>query len=283
MTAGRFEVAIPALPGHLEVLASSIPRLRKLLGASPLVISPDPPALAPLAALGARLAADEDFAALARQRVAEQLPESKRQVAGWYYQQLLKYDIVLRAAAEQVLILDADTVLLGHVPRPGPREVEMPSSSESHAAYFRTFERLTGLRRRLARSAIVNFMWFDRNQLTRMLEHIEARGGTGWRQAILQASAADPAPCSFSEYETYGNWCSHRGAGVRQTPTRLFRRGDLLVSARRSIESIAREAERRTYHAIAFEGPAHRTTIPRRLVARALFFGRLCMNFRRHA
>jgi hypothetical protein len=277
------EVAIPALAEHAEVLASSLPRLRKLLGASPLVVSPDPPALTPLAALGARLAADEDFAALARQRVAEQLPESKRQVAGWYYQQLLKYDIVLGAAAEQVLILDADTVLLGHVPRPGPGEVEMPSSSESHAAYFRTFERLTGLPRRLGRSAIVNFMWFDRSQLTGMLEHIEARSGTDWRRAILQASAADPEPGAFSEYETYANWCAHRMPDVRQVPIRLFRRGDLLVSARRSVESIARDAERRAYGAIAFEGPAHRTTIPRRLAARALFFGRLCMNFRRHA
>jgi len=283
MTAIRFQVAIPALPGHLEVLASSIPRLRRLLGMSPIVISPDPLALAPLAALGAQLADDGDYAVLAKHRVAEQLPESKRQVAGWYYQQLLKYDIVLRADAEQVLILDADTVLLGPMPRPGPGEVEMPSSSESHAAYFRTFKRLTGLRRRLARSAIVNFMWFDRSQLTRMLEHIEAQSGTDWRQAILQASAADPELCSFSEYETYANWCAQRGDAVRQVPIRLFRRGDLLLFGGGRVEAVVRSAEARGYDAIAFESPAHRSSMVRGLAARALFAVRLCMNFRRHS
>ena len=147
MTAVPFEVAIPALPGHLAVLASSIPRLRAALGTGPLVVTPDPSALAALASLGARVAADADCAAKSRPRVAEQLPGSKRQGAGWYYRRLFKYDVVLRAA-EQVLILEAD--------------------------------------------------------------------------------------------------------------------------------------KRRAHDAIAFEGPAHETTIPRRLAARALFLGRLCMGLRRH-
>jgi hypothetical protein len=271
---------IPALATHLEVLQSSVPRIRDLFGAPPILVTPEPGLLAPLRVVAV---ADAEFATLGKADVRDRLPDAKKWLAGWYYQQILKYEIVLKSSATDVLILDADTVLLTTVPAPVDDEVSFPSSGESHAPYFRTFESLTGLRRTLPRSGIVNLMWFSKRRLRDLTEHIERHRAMDWRQAILRTSAEDHADCSFSEYETYANWCARQARTVTQRPFRLFRRGDLLVSRTRRVASVVAQAERRRYDAVTFEGALHRTTAARRWAANVLFAAGLCMNFRRYA
>jgi uncharacterized protein DUF6492 len=275
----RPRIVIPALAAHLEILKSSIPRIQRLFGVLPTLVTPDP---ASLDSLHVEVTADSDYSTVGKAAVRDMLPEAKKPLAGWYYQQILKYEIVLKSHASEVLILDADTILLTGVPPPRRDDFAFPCSSERHAPYFRAFEALTGLRRRLRKSAIVNFMWFSRRHVAELADHIESHCAVDWRKAILHTGAGDTTDCSYSEYETYGNWCAHRLDRVTQTPFRLFRRGDLLVSGSRPIESIAREAERLGYDAIAFES-LHRTTAARRVVARGLFAAGLCLNFRKHS
>lgn len=272
-------IAIPSLPSHLDVLRCSIPRVKRLYGKEPLVVTPDPASLQALEDLGVRIVADQEYAGLGKAGVMAMLPESKRGSAGWYYQQLLKYDIVLKSPADQVLVMDADTVLLRAVPASRDDVTVFPRSGEEHVPYFRGFEALTGLPRGLASSAIVNFMWFSRPDLSRLVERIGERCGGDWRGAILRV--ASRPECSFSEYETYGNWCANQGGRVDQVPLRLFRRGDLLLSGTRDVEAIVRSAERRGFDAVAFER-GHRTTALRRVLARALLGVGLCTNGRRY-
>jgi Family of unknown function (DUF6492) len=273
-----FVIVIPALASHLEVLFVSIPKLRALYGTIPVVITPSPRTLARLTGDGIEVLPDRAYASLTKEMVRDRLPNAKKGLAGWYYQQLLKYDIVLATGADRVLVLDADTVLLSHVPFPRGSDAPLPSSSEYHAPYFASFEALTGVRPSLTRSAIVNFMWFDRRILRDLTDHIQSRAGVDWRQAILESREADS--CGFSEYETYANW-SARQTRVIQKPFRLFRRGDLLVRPSRGVEFVTRMAARRRYDAIAFEQD-HRSGVARRMFANLMFSLRLSRPLSRY-
>jgi len=246
-----------------------------------MLVTPDPASLSSLRDLQVDIAADSDYMTLSKAQVQDKLPQSKKRLAGWYYQQILKFDIVLKSRASHVLILDADTVLLKAIRMPAPDEIVFPRSSEFHEPYFRSFESLTGMQRSLKWSAIVNVMWFSRTSVADLVNHIERQRGLCWRQAILEVSARDNSDGSYSEYETYANWCAHHAKHVTQSPFRLFRRADLLLSRHRSVERIVVEAEQRRYDAIAFEQEHSNRTRLRRVAARALFSVGLCTNLRR--
>ena len=279
MRAGDAAVYVPALAVHAEVLRSAIPRLTRHLGGPPVVVTPDP---SKLAGLGVEVLADDEVAVLSRSQVRGLLPEGLKAKAGWYYQQLLKYDIALAAGRPEVLVVDADTVLLRPVAARVAGRMQFPGASEDHASYYASLKALTGRPRALARSAVVNYMWFEKAMLAEMLAAIEARASVDWRRAILARASSGQDPLVFSEYETYANWCAST-CEVEQPPIRLFRRGDLLLSDSRTVESVVRQAERKGYDAIAFEGPDHARSSLRRVAARLLFSASLCTSLRRTA
>ena len=213
-----------------------------------------------------RIAPDDEFSVLTKAEVAALLVPQKQEVAGWYYQQLLKYSIVARSKFDRVLILDADTVVLRDIET---SDCEFFTSKERHRPYFDHFEALFGARPPLKSSAITNFMWFKPLALCEMLSEIEARHHKLWWTAIIDIANPIADRGAFSEYETYANWIAlHHGPHL-EIPIFTFRRGDLLLSRATDYLSVVEKTRNHGYCSVAFE-ENHSNGWMQRLLANAI-------------
>jgi hypothetical protein len=142
-----------------------------------------------------------------------QLPiQSFPRAAGWYFQQLLKYAWCFRnTPIGHYLIWDADTILLKPLDFFDEQgRILMTKSSEYHAPYFETFEKLFGVPASYEFSFISQHQMVDKTLLQEMLNSIAARfpASLNWAWAILQ-TLPSTGNNLFSEYETYGHWLKH--------------------------------------------------------------------------
>lgn len=254
-------VAIPATSSHRPIVEISLPRLKaQLRQADFLIVSPSPEAFMHLADEHTRIAPDDEFSVLTKAEVAALLVPQKQKVAGWYYQQLLKYSIVAQSKFDRVLILDADTVVLRDIQT---SDCEFFTSKERHRPYFDHFEALFGARPPLKSSAITNFMWFNPLALCEMLSEIEARHHKLWWTAIIDIANPISEKAAFSEYETYANWFALYRGPHTEIPINIFRRGDLLTSKDLSQINAVSAAINKNYEAITFEINHPQTNIKR--------------------
>jgi hypothetical protein len=176
-----------------------------------IVVGPDVPALRQACAREACDFVDEREAApVPRETIHHVVGGLDRR--GWIFQQIVKLNTPAFATHENVLILDADTVLLRPQRFVGPGRCRLRCSDEYHPPYFWMFERLMGFPARTRVSFVAHHMIFNAGVLTRLKAHIERRSGRPWHQAILES--LDPHEASsFSEFETYGNWLLHKEDG----------------------------------------------------------------------
>jgi hypothetical protein len=244
-------VAIPATAAHRPIVEISLPRLKaQLQHADFLIVSPSPEAFTHLADEHTRVAPDNEFSVLTKSALTALLAPEKREVAGWYYQQFLKYSIVAQSKFDKVLILDADTVVLRNI-NTGP--CEFFTSKERHRPYFEHFESLFDARPPLKSSAITNFMWFKPQALCEMLSEIENRHHKLWWQAIIDIANPIAHRGAFSEYETYANWCALRKALYKEVPIHIFRRGDLLCKGESGYQLVVNKLLNSRFDSVAFE------------------------------
>ena len=153
---------------------------------------------------------------------------------GWYYQQFLKMGFAeSRYADEFYVIWDADTFPLNPVrffDEGG--KLLFTRKSEYHKAYFKTLGRLFGYRKNVPYSFIAEHMPVDVQIMREIIGKISSSAipGDSWMEKIINATPADD-PNAFSEFETYGTWCSHNYPGrygVREL--RTFREGGMYFS-----------------------------------------------------
>jgi hypothetical protein len=245
-------VVIPATAQHKPVVALSIKRLQQQLpSARFLVVCPDPARYADMVSDDIAVEPDSAYAPVSKPQLSGLLTPEKRHQAGWYFQQLLKYAIVVKSGARQVLVLDADTVMLRDARyEPGT----FFTSRERNDGYFIHYQRLLGLSPRLKASAITNGMWFESEALSMMLGAIERQhGGIAWWRTIISIANGIPSTGAFSEYETYANWYAATFGSHREIPIHMFRRGDLLLSETSDHEAVIQRVEARGYDLVAFE------------------------------
>jgi hypothetical protein len=127
--------------------------------------------------------------------------------SGWIYQQLIKLSADRISNAEYMLMLDADTVLVGpHVFRQGGQTIFFVST-DRHDDYFDAYARLLGPPSMNATSFITHYMLFERRKLAALRGAIEAAGGRPWYGAVLALGEIATHISFFSEYETYGTFC----------------------------------------------------------------------------
>jgi uncharacterized protein DUF6492 len=130
-----------------------------------------------------------------------------RNLSGWYFQQFLKLAACELAREDCYLILDADCVFVAPISfREAGKYILYQNDRPLHAPYFRTMERLLGLKMGDSRSFICDYMVLDKTVVREMLAEIERRHpGKPWHRAIIDA--IDPGDlCAFSEFETYAHF-----------------------------------------------------------------------------
>jgi glycosyltransferase involved in cell wall biosynthesis len=125
--------------------------------------------------------------------------------SGWLFQQLLKLSVDQISDSENVLIIDADTVLVS------PQLYEFNGknilliSDEFHKPYFDVYTKLTGELPSTLLSSVSHSLLINRKHLIELKKHIADLHLMEWWQAII--SKTDKLNSSgFSEYELYGQW-----------------------------------------------------------------------------
>ncbi len=130
---------------------------------------------------------------------------------GWFLQQFIKLGFALSeyCDTDYYLSWDADTLPL--------RNIEFFTSNgkpiftkkkEHNQAYFDTLSKILELGEYADFSYIAEHMMFNKNVMTKMLGDIEKSPiyGDSWYEKIINATDSTNVN-SFSEFETYGNFC----------------------------------------------------------------------------
>lgn len=131
--------------------------------------------------------------------------------SGWIFQQLLKLYSDQLCGTDNILVADADTILIRPTRFLCDGKPILYYSDEFNITYYRNFEQLFGRKVRTVRSYVAHMMLFNREVLVRLRRHLEERSGKPWHQAIFDSLAKDH-PVPFSEFECYANFlrqCQH--------------------------------------------------------------------------
>lgn len=124
--------------------------------------------------------------------------------SGWLFQQFLKLSGDTLCTENHYLVMDADTVLIRpHVFKHNQKTV-FYCRRVRLLEYFRTYQRLLGVRATAPLSFVAHYMLFEKSLLTKLKKEIENKNQTSWYTAILN-SINKLLPITFSEFETYGN------------------------------------------------------------------------------
>ena len=244
-------IFIPALLQSRPIVMLTIERMKeKFPDANILIVTPNIDDYIDLANSKLKVLPDDHFAEVSKKELEHYLSASKSRFSGWYYQQLLKYAVLSKVKDSDVLVIDADTVILGDVSFKLNR---FPTSAEWHQPYFDCFYGLFERSAPFKASAITNFMWFQTASLRQMLKEIEIMHVGIWWKIIIEKANEIDSDFAFSEYETYANWVSIKNNGHLEEPIYIFRRGDLLVKNNTDYKCIINKVYSKGYSAVAFE------------------------------
>lgn len=125
--------------------------------------------------------------------------------SGWLFQQLLKLSGDKVSDQKHYMVFDSDTILL----RPQAFEQNgkyiFDLSDEYHEAYFKVYQKLTGLYPKSPFSFVAHHMLFEKKVLEEFKKLIERKHNKSWMDAILECTDRQDIS-GFSEFESYGNY-----------------------------------------------------------------------------
>lgn len=134
---------------------------------------------------------------------------------GWYYQQFLKMGYARCCEDEYYLIWDADTAPLKRVDMFEEEHPFFDIKTEEHLPFFHTIENIfADMHKMIKGSFISEHMVINCSIMKRLIQEIENNPqlqGNNWYEKILRAIETAELPRSgFSEFETYGTYCTMR-------------------------------------------------------------------------
>ena len=153
-----------------------------------------------------------DIPNLKKNYLEKHLPAIYEGKFGWYLQQFIKIAYSKRCSDDYYLLWDSDTLPL--------KEVELfdklgkpyfDYKTEYHKPYFETIGLLfTGLSKHIDYSFISEHMLINTSFMLALIKDVEDNGnlvGSGFEEKIINSMSIDmESGCSFSEFETYGNY-----------------------------------------------------------------------------
>jgi hypothetical protein len=155
----------------------------------------------------------EFFDGLSIDYVRQRMPDYNKERSGWYYQQLLKIQALLRLPADgdDVLVIwDADTLPLVDIDFIEPDgKLRYFRGTEHYLPYFETIDRLIRMKKIVDFSFIAQCFPIRRRWIIELVETIESRSGKPWYDTILD-SIDFREECGFSEYETMGTFITYK-------------------------------------------------------------------------
>ena len=133
---------------------------------------------------------------------------------GWYLQQFIKIEALLRLGQEdrRGIIWDADTVPLRSIDFFASPAVEFFRGKEYHLPYFQTIDKLFAIDRIVPHSFIAQSFPYEPHWVRAFCEELESSHQKPWWKAIID-SIDFQQKSGFSEYETLGNFIAHRFPG----------------------------------------------------------------------
>jgi hypothetical protein len=134
---------------------------------------------------------------------------------GWYLQQFLKMQYSFICEDEYYLVWDSDTVPLKRVEVFENGQPVFHLKTEIHEAYFKTMGTiLPDISKQINHSFISEHMLINCEKMKEMIGQIEANlnlAGKSFYEKILNAvELTELEKSGFSEYETYGSYCTAR-------------------------------------------------------------------------
>lgn len=140
----------------------------------------------------------------------EVLKSGNEQRFGWYWQQFLKIDAVIKDSNERQIIWDADCVPLTEIELfDGQGLPVYMRATEFHGTYFDAIERLTGLKRIQDFSFVIPGFPIFSTWMEELIDEIEQSHGVPWFRAIMMTTDFSQRS-GFSETETMGTWIANR-------------------------------------------------------------------------
>ena len=218
------DVVIPVGPNDADFLDKCIASVRKYcLGIRTIYCIP----WKPLDVSGAVCVSECSFP-FSKTSLQEKIPEKR---SSWYLQQLLKLyaPLVIPSIAENVLIVDADTLFFKPVRFMDGSVFLMDKNNETHPSYFEHMRNLhpSFLPWKPHTSGIVNVMVYNRDILKELFTKVEGSSSKPFWQAFLDAiPPADVSGSGASEYELYFHYILRNHPGrVRLRPLRYYNFG----------------------------------------------------------
>ncbi len=143
--------------------------------------------------------------------------ELPRGVTGWYYQQFLKMQYSRISEDAYYMVWDGDTIPCRKIEMfdPNTGQPYMDLKREYHKEYFDTIEKLfDGMKKSIDHSYIAEHMLMKTDIMRQMLQEIEEKdalsGNSFWEKIIRVIEPEKIQQTAFSEFETYGTYCSYR-------------------------------------------------------------------------
>lgn len=174
---------------------------------------------------------------------------------GWYLQQFVKLKALwLHRADDLVVIWDADTVPLKQISFLAENgRILHYAGRERNKPYFRTIERLLGLKRAADYSFVAQSLAMKGRWLQAFFDEIEQRHGKPWAHAILEAIDFREG-AGFSEYETLGTFAAHRfGPEMLRSDSDWFRYGNQAIGSVHNLSDPEARRKLEKYDFVSFE------------------------------
>ncbi len=207
----HLDVLIPAAEGDRDVLGVTIQGLRRNLahpvGTIWVVADPALKSAQVAEALGCRVVDEGSVLPIVRADIDYQVEYQGESVdrSGWLFAQLLKLSADTISARENVLVIDADTVLVRPQTFTSRGRVVLFHSSEYHPPYFDAYRAVTGLAPASRVSCITHHMVMRRGTLLGLKSLMERTRSVPWWQAVLD-TCVYKSISGFADYEVYGNY-----------------------------------------------------------------------------
>lgn len=174
---------------------------------------------------------------------------------GWYLQQFLKMGFALTEyAKDEFLIWDSDTIPLHEMTFKKNGKYLFTVKNELHKPYFETTKKLLGFGKLHDRSFIAEHMAIKVSIMRKLIDEIEQspiKGDYWFEKVIYSTSGKDQA--AFSEFETYGNYCTKKFPDLFETrPLETMRSAGMLYG-RGVTKKQLRLLQRMRYDTASFE------------------------------
>ena len=244
-------ICIPALKCHKQSLVINIANLLNYVNKNDiLIVTPEVDDFEDFKLKGFNVQADSFFFDISKSDLKKLLNSEKKFLNSWYYQQFLKYSIVLKCKEyRNIIIIDADSIILND--RVLKNNFIFLNTTEYHKPYFSTIKNLFPRIKCLNKSAINNFQNFNREVLLEMIYKIENIKDEKWYLYLIGQINDSFDVRAFSEYETYANYSFYFHNHQLQN-LKIFRRGDL-INLYLSKDSILKLFKNTSFDIIGFE------------------------------